>query len=172
MMRQIASFHLGDTLLGMDILLVKEINRQITISPVPGGPAHLLGLMNLRGRVVTVIDLNVCLGRAPARDVTASRLLILKTQEEIKGFVAAGQLPDIVVGEDIVGFVIDRMADVVAVEADDILPPPPHLVDIEKDLVQGVIERKNRLITLLDVPAVLEGVTMAATDVSNCGESA
>lgn len=161
MTRQIATFHLGDTLLGVDILLVKEINRHVNISPVPDAPPQLRGLMNLRGRVVTVMDLNVCLGRPPTGSIDDARLLILKTQEEIMGFVADGQLDDIDVGEDIVGFVIDRMDDVAAVEDGEILPPPPNATDIGEDLIRGVIKRDDRLIILLDVPAVLAGMMAA-----------
>jgi len=158
MTRQIATFHLGDTLLGIDILLVKEINRQVNISPIPDAPPQLLGLMNLRGRVVTVIDLNVCLGRPPTGNIDDARLLILKTREDIMDFVAGGHLADLAVGEDIVGFIIDRMDDVAAVEDDEILPPPPNVADIGEDLIRGVIKLENRLIVLLDVEAVLADV--------------
>lgn len=158
MIRQIAAFHLDAALLGIDILLVREINRHPHISPVPGAPPHLLGLMNLRGRVVTVIDLNVCLGRNASRREDTAPLLILKTQEEIGRYQTAGRLPEGEVGEDIVGFVIDRMADVVAVEEEKILPPPANIGDIEGALIRGVIREENRLIILLDVPAVLERV--------------
>ncbi len=175
MTRQIAVFHLGDTLLGIDILLVKEINRQInnqSVSPIPDAPPQLRGLMNLRGRVVTVIDLNVCLNRPPTADIGSARLLILKNQSEIMGFMAKGQLADSAVGDDIVGFVIDRMDDVAAVADDDILPPPPHLVDVKENLIQGVIKRDNRLIVLLDVPAALAAVMGAweAAESLNNGE--
>jgi purine-binding chemotaxis protein CheW len=162
MKRQIATFYLGETLLGIDILLVREINRHVHLSPIPDAPPQLLGLMNLRGRVVTVIDLNVCLNRPPADGIGATRLLILKTREEIMPFTAKGQLPDIDVGDDIVGFIIDRMDDVVAVEDNDILPPPPNVVGIRESLIQGVIKLENRLIILLDAPAVLADVTAAA----------
>ena len=63
MARQIATFVLGKTLLGLDILLVKEVYRSVSITPIPDAPEHIRGLMNLRGRVVTVMDLNTCLGR-------------------------------------------------------------------------------------------------------------
>lgn len=56
----------------------------MTVNPIPNAPNHLLGLMNLRGRVVTVIDLNVCLNRLPETNTGDRRLLILKTREEIK----------------------------------------------------------------------------------------
>lgn len=168
MTRQIAAFHLDGgqrpLVLGIDILLVKEVNRQIHsggISPIPNAPPQLRGLMNLRGRVVTVIDLNVCLNRTPTTDVDNSRLLILKTQEEIAVFIAKGILKNVTLGDDIVGFVIDRMDDVVPIKDADILPAPPNIVDIDLNLIQGVVKLENQLIVLPDVPAVLENVMNA-----------
>jgi len=156
MIRQIATFFLGDTLLGVDILLVKEIYRQMSVNPIPDVPEHLCGLMNLRGRVVTVINLSVCLNRPQPADLEKSRLLILKTQEDIRNCKAKGLLEDVWLGDDIVGFVIDKTDDVLTVESDDILPSPPNIADIESDLIEGLIKQKDRLVILLNVTAILE----------------
>lgn len=159
MTRQIATFVLGDTLLGVNILLVKEVYRHMSVSPIPDAPPHLSGLMNLRGRVVTVIDLNVCLSRPRTGSTEGGRLLILKTQEEITGYKNKGLLEDdVYLGEDIVGFLIDRMDDVLTVEYEDILPPPPNLVEIDEELVEGVIRHADRLVILLHITAVLDMV--------------
>lgn len=163
--RQIATFVLGHTRLGVDILLIKEVHRQMTISPIPDAPPHLRGLMNLRGRVVTVIDLDVCLGRPQSETIEDRRLLILKTQAEIQGFVREGRIgSDAALGEDIVGFLIDRMEDVISVSADRILPPPPNLPDIDGSLIRGVIKQDRRLVILIDVTAVLGDVLERAPD--------
>jgi len=164
MTRQIATFLLGSTLLGVDILLVKEIYRYKAISPIPDAPTHLRGLMNLRGRVVTVIDLSVCLNRPAATNIDDCRLLILKTQEEIRNYINKGLLEDASLGEDIVGFLIDQMDDVLTIENEAILPPPPNLVDIDEALVRGVIKQGEQLVILLDVTAVLGLVMNAAID--------
>ncbi|OQX26051.1 MAG: hypothetical protein BWK80_12445 [Desulfobacteraceae bacterium IS3] len=156
MTRQIATFFLGDTLLGVDILLVKEIYRHQSVNPIPDAPLHLCGLMNLRGRVVTVINLSVCLNRPGPADMEKSRLLILKTQEDIRACSCKELLEDVWLGDDIVGFLIDKMDDVLSVESEDILPPPPNIADIENDLIEGIIKRKDRLVILLNVTAILE----------------
>ncbi len=167
MTRQIATFMLGETLLGVDILLVKEIYRRMTVSPVPDAPAELRGLMNLRGRVVTVIDLNVCLNHAGgvAEITDETRLLIFKTQAEIEDYLEAGQLSEITLGEDIVGFLIDRMDDVLTATADEILPPPANVMEIDEALIDGVVKKGDQLVILLDVAAVLDEV-LSATDSS------
>jgi len=159
MTRQIATFLLGDTLLGVDILLIKEVYRHMTISPIPDAPPHLRGLMNLRGRVVTVIDLNICLNRSSISDINNGRLLIFKTQDEIINYKHKGELSENVnLGEDIFGFLIDKMDDVLTVEDNEIFPQPPNIADIEENLITGVIKQGERLVILLDVSAVLERV--------------
>lgn len=167
MARQIATFLLGETLFGVDILLVKEIYRHKAISPIPGAPPHLCGLMNLRGRIVTVIDLSVCLNRPATEHVEECRLLIFKTQQEIREYGHEEFLKDVYVGEDIVGFLIDRMDDVLTVENKDILPTPPNLGDVDEHLIKGVIRQGKQLVILLDLPAVLESVMGAASQESD-----
>lgn len=161
MSRQIATFMVGGTLLGLDILLVKEVHRHLTLTPVPGAPDHLSGLMNLRGRVVTVIDLGVCLDLQGDRN-GERKLLILKTDSEIVPYQIKGMLENAQLGEDIVGFLIDRMEEVLTVEDNEILPAPPNLKVLERKLIDGVVKLKNRLVILFDVTAVLENVAIAS----------
>ena len=162
--RQIATFALGETVLGVDILLVKEVYRHMVISRVPDTPDHIKGLMNLRGRVVTVIDLNVCLNRPPSEDIGDYRLLILKTREEISDCIIDDCLNLAGTGDDIVGFLIDRMDDVMMVRVDEIFPPPLNVVEVDLELIEGVIRRENGLVILLKIPAVLERVMDVITD--------
>ncbi len=73
-------------------------------------------------------------------------------------------------GEDIFGFLIDKMDDVLTVEDDAIFPPPPNIADIEENLIKGVIKHGERLVILLDVSAVLErviSVTNEAKEIKN-----
>lgn len=159
--RQIATFNLGDSRLGIDILLIKEVYRHMSITPVPDSPAHLKGLMNLRGRVVTVIDLNVCLNKPPSENVETSRLLVLKTDNEIDKYKISGALGNISLGGDIVGLLIDQMDDVITIESSDIFPAPSNLEQAEEALIEGVIKQGKQLITILDVNAILEKIIQA-----------
>jgi len=171
MNRQIATFLLGDTLLGVDILLIKEVYRHMIISPIPDAPRFLRGLMNLRGRVVTIIDLNLCLNRPEISEINDGRLLIFKTQDEIINYKRKGELLENVnLGEDIFGFLIDKMDDVLTVEDDAIFPPPPNIADIEENLIAGLVKQGDRLVILLNVSAVLErviSVTNEAKEIKN-----
>lgn len=153
MTKQIATFRLGETVLGIDILLVKEVYRHMVISQIPDTPPHIRGLMNLRGRVVTVIDLNVCLNRPPIDSIEDSRLLILKTREEITDSDLENAT-----GDDIIGFLIDRMDDVITISNDEVFPTPPNVVTIQEEFIQGVIKRDDQLVLLLNVSAILDHV--------------
>lgn len=165
MERQIATFILGDTVLGVDILLIKEVYRNIELTPIPDAPLTLRGLMNLRGRVVTVIDLNVCMNRPQVKSTDENRLLILKTDEEILQYQKHGVMEDIKLGDDIVGFLIDRMHDVINVKTEHIVPPPPNLESVEEELIEGVIKLGNNLVILLDVTTLLEKVMLTASEI-------
>jgi purine-binding chemotaxis protein CheW len=160
--RHIATFLVGETLLGLDILAVKEVYRHMNLTPIPGAPGHFCGLMNLRGKVVTVIDLSVCLDLTPSA-AEEKRLLILKTNSELARCRMTGKLENVNLGEDTIGFLINRMEEVLTIEDDEILPVPSNLDILEKNLICGVVKLKNRLVILLDVTAVLEGVAAAST---------
>ncbi|MFP4347776.1 MAG: chemotaxis protein CheW [Thermodesulfobacteriota bacterium] len=161
MSRQIAVFRLGNRTFGMDILLVKEVHRHIMVDPVPGAPPHLAGLMNLRGRVVTVIDPGVSLGLDRKGVEDSRQMLILKTAEEIQPFVRDGRLDRMEPGEDIVGLLIDGMEDVLTAAESEMLPRPPHLTGLDGDLIRGVIKRGEDLVMLLNIEMLLDRVMQA-----------
>ena len=125
------------------------------VTPVPGAPQQVRGLMNLRGKVVTVIDLAVCLGHTPRQTIDDCQLLILKTNEEIGGMQ---NMENCNLGFDLVGFVINRMGDVISIEEEEILPKPANLDVVEEALIAGVINRNEQLVIVLEVPAVLARV--------------
>lgn len=157
-MRQISTFTLGGTFLGLDILLVKEVYRGGVVTPVPDAPKQIRGLMNLRGKVVTVLDLNICLQRKKKKNDHENYLLILKTEREIKNYLKSGLLANIELAEDIAGFLINQMDDVIEVDQEEIMPPPPNFAKIEKDLVEGIIKKDEKLIILLDISRILNRV--------------
>jgi purine-binding chemotaxis protein CheW len=162
MSRQIATFRMGDTRMGVDILLVKEVYRRMHVHPVPGAPPQLLGLMNLRGRVVSVVDLAACFQRSGVSS-DQGQLLIFKTGAELAGFARKGRLTERMarLGEDIVGLLIDEMDDVMTVSRDAVLPPPPNLGGLDDHLIEGVIRNEGELVVLIDAPAVLDRVVRA-----------
>lgn len=163
MSRQIATFRMGETRMGVDILLVKEVYRGMRMSPVPGAPPQLAGLMNLRGRVVSVVDLAACFRRAGVSP-EEGHLLIFKTAPDLAPFVRAGRLEAsrARLGDDIAGLLIDGMDEVMTVLSGGVLPPPSNLGDLDRSLIEGVVKTEDDLVLLIDVSALLDRVTRAA----------
>ena len=87
-MIQLATFQVGDLLMGIPIECVQEINRNLETTSIPHAPAHIRGVINLRGEVATVIDLRRVLGLPPTEISSSSRNLIVRTIDESIGLSA------------------------------------------------------------------------------------
>ena len=136
---QFTCFYLGDTLYGYDIDLVQEVNDQLNLTKVPLSPDYVLGIMNLRGQIITVIDQQKKIGLNPSRITPKSKILIMKS------------------GSEFIGLLADRIAEVVSCNQKDIAKPPSNINGIQGKLFKGVVHtKKNELLALLDIDAVLE----------------
>ncbi len=82
---QIVTFEVGKTLLALDIATVQEINRSLRVTKVPHAPREVLGVTNLRGEVITILDLHVVLGIKTTEKTSASRNLIVNFDGELFG---------------------------------------------------------------------------------------
>lgn len=134
---QFATFYVGDMILGVDIRLVQEINRQTDITPVPSAPDHVRGVINLRGDVATVIDLRTVLGLPKADPTDENRNLIVHSQ-----------------GESI-GLWVDRISDILTVHADEISPSPANVSGVDSKFILGIHTMEHQLVVLLDIEQVL-----------------
>ncbi len=154
-MSQFATFRLGDRLFGLDIMLIREINRILDITPVPHARDHIRGLINLRGQIVTILDLAVRLG-LPSRDVgEESHNIILKTTGELAALHAAGTSKAFATSNDLVGFLVDAIGDVVEADDSAIEPPSANVSEAESQFLAGVIKTDAGLLVLLDIKEVL-----------------
>ena len=152
--RQFVTFYLGDDLFGLDILLVREINRNLDITVADRSPQFVRGLINLRGQIVTVIDLGVKLGIGERSFSHDSSCIVLKTRTELE---RAGADDKLIQGAavDLVGLLVDRIGDVVQVESTAIDPPPAHTGGVKKLFLEGVIKLQNQLLITLNIAQVL-----------------
>lgn len=153
---QFVSFYLEDRLFGLDIRVVKEIYPQVKLTPVPRTPSQLRGLVNIRGQVVLVMDIAVIFGRECRPISDESHIIILKTAAELAN--VPGLDPSVVqeaYGERPIGFVIDRVGDVVNVSQSEVEPPPPHLAECNARFVKAVLDQGDRLQLILKVDEVL-----------------
>jgi len=135
----IATFQLGgdDGLFGIDATLVQEVVMVGELRPVRHAPAYVAGIRNLRGRIITVIDLCVRLELGSVEIGPESRILIADWRGEP------------------VGLLVDQVGDAIAVTADDLESAPPNLNGIQMQKLLGVFRRGDRLAALLDLAAVL-----------------
>lgn len=134
---QLSCFYVGNALSGIDINQVQEINKELEMTRVPLSPEYVLGIMNLRGKIVTIIDLGKKLGLNQGKRSDKSRIIILNWNDEY------------------VGFFVDRIADVVMANTKDIASPPSNIKGLRGKYFQGVYHYKKELVAILDTDAVL-----------------
>lgn len=149
---QFTTFNVNDNLYGIDILRVREVLKHVSCSPVPCAHPAIVGLMNLRGQVVTVLDLGSRLDKEAHGERTTC--VILKTDEELDRQGLLVQVGDRV-GSDAVGLLVDDMGEVITVEEDDLDEPPAQMSEAEKSLVKNVVMLDKGLMTQLSIDRVL-----------------
>ncbi|MFC1586529.1 chemotaxis protein CheW [Fibrobacterota bacterium] len=150
---QFVSFYLRDQIYGLDINLIREINPNSNITRVPRAGKEVRGLVNIRGQIVMVIDLNIIFGREALPVEEESQLLILKTTQEvrqIRGFSAGFSLD--LLGDNPIALLIDKIGDVIEVKSSVIEPPPPHM-QAYKD---GIVRIKKEMLIILNLGEILK----------------
>jgi purine-binding chemotaxis protein CheW len=134
---QLVVFQLGVELYGVEIACVHEIVRMQSITRVPRAPAFVEGVINLRGRVIPVIDLRLRFNLPAAAHTRASRIVVVE------------------IGDQVVGLVVDGVSEVLRVNTALIEPPSPVVAGIDSEYLQGIARLPERLVILLDLDRVL-----------------
>ena len=134
----LATFYVRESAYGIDLLKIQEINKLLVLTPVPGAPSYVRGILNLRGRIVTVIDLGYKLGLPETRVNRKGRNIIVRSS-----------------GEHI-GLLVEQISEVVRVNVGEIEPPPANMNGIQGDFFHGFIKTDDLLIGILDIERVLE----------------
>ena len=135
---ELASFFVGEALCGMDILKVQEINKLIEMTRVPQAPDYVLGILNLRGEIITIVDLGKKLSLKSTELNHKTRNIIVNSN-----------------GEHI-GLMVEQISDVIQVEWEKVEPPPANIGEVQGKYFTGVFKTEDRLIGILDVEKVLE----------------
>lgn len=128
---------LADELHGLDVLSVREILGLTAITPVPGAPDCLRGVINLRGRVIPVVDLRARFG-LPRVAATAETCIVIVT-----------------VRDELIGLIVDRVCDVTRIPQADIDPAPPLGPQVAPAFVTGLARSGGRVVILLDAERLL-----------------
>ena len=137
--QQLIGFVIGEELFGVDILTVQEIIRDTTITAIPDAPDFLEGVINLRGRIVPVIDLRKRLKLVAPDQLNPDPWIVILT---VEGRVT--------------GFLVDRVTKVLNVPKESIKPPPDMVVaGLKSQYIQGVCKMDQRLLILLNFSRIL-----------------
>lgn len=141
---QLVSFNIGSEEFGVDILKVQEINRMVEITKVPQAPSYVEGVINLRGKVIPIIDLRKRFN------------LELKEQDKNTRIVVVD-----IVGS-IMGMIVDSVSEVLRLPANTVEPPPDLVTGINSEYINGVAKLEDRLLIFLDLSKVVDMEALSA----------
>lgn len=143
---QLVTFKVGSEEYAISILTVQEINRMMQITPVPQSPAFIEGVINLRGKIIPVMDLRKRFGRDAAEDREDSRIIVVE------------------VASRVIGFTVDQVNEVLRISSGIIEPPPPMVCGADSGYVKGVGKLEDRLLILLDLDRLLNAEELRKVD--------
>lgn len=148
----IATFEVAGGLYGVPVRAVREINSQIDMTPVPLSLPFVRGIVNLRGQLVTVVDLGERIELGVREITEETRLVVFKNNEELAGLEALG----LETSDDTIGVLVDAISDVVMPERNDLEGPPANLAAFTAPLVAGVCKTGDHTVTVLDAKLLLD----------------
>lgn len=135
---QLATFFLGEELFGVDTLRVQEILTYQEITSVPLAPDYVRGLINLRGQIVTVIDLRCRLGFEKLEQERSSMNLIVNSDEGLMSLL------------------VDNIGNVLDIPANRLLPPPGTIRGVAVHYIQEVCQLEDDLLIVLNLQNILQ----------------
>ena len=135
---QLVSFNIGQEEFGLGIQSIQEINRMVEITRVPNSPEFVSGVINLRGKVIPIINLRKRFGFPPKENDRNTRIMVV----ELGGMV--------------VGFIVDSVSEVLRIPKNITEPPPSIVAGIGSEYITAVAKLENRLLILLDLERVLK----------------
>lgn len=134
---QLVSFKIGNEEFGVDILNVQEINKMTTITKVPNAPEFVEGVINLRGRVIPVIDLRSRLHLAKKEHDKDTRIIVVE------------------IDQSTVGFIVDAVSEVLRIPVNITEAPPSIVAGIDSEFIKSVGKLEDRLLILIDLNKIL-----------------
>ncbi|MDR1545588.1 MAG: chemotaxis protein CheW [Deltaproteobacteria bacterium] len=134
-------FELAEEYYGLDILKIMEIIGMMEITAVPQTPQFLKGLINLRGKVIPVIDLRLKFG-LPEQTYTERTSIIVIEFRTVNGTTQ-------------MGIVVDRVSEVTTISEGDIDPPPDFGARLKNEYIKGMAKSRNNVLIILDIDLIL-----------------
>ena len=134
---QLVSFKIGQEEFGVDILNVHEINKMVAITKVPNAPHFVEGVINLRGRVIPIIDLRTRLKLEKKEHDKDTRIIVVEINKKT------------------VGFIVDAVKEVLRIPVTITEAPPEIVAGIDSEFIKAVGKLEDRLLILMDLEKVL-----------------
>jgi purine-binding chemotaxis protein CheW len=135
---ELTSFLVGDLLCGIENSRIREISNIRILTPVHRAPPEVSGVVNLRGQIMTVIDMGVRFGREKVDVTRQTRILVVND------------------GQEDVGLMVDAVEDVVSASIEELEAPPSNVAGVSGHLFQSILKIKGDLISILDLDRLLK----------------
>jgi purine-binding chemotaxis protein CheW len=134
--RELIAFRIGDQEFTVNIMAVREIRGWTPATPMPHTPAYMMGVINLRGAVLPIVDLSARLGMKPAEPSARHVIIVAQIRDKI------------------VGLLVDAVSDILTITDDAIQPTPEVASDLERSFARGIIAIESRMICLVELEAI------------------
>ena len=135
--QDIIAFRVNTIFCGLDITYVQEINKHINITKVYGSPKYISGIVNLRGQIVTIIDMRTKFGMMDVGIRDDMRIIVVKS------------------GSEQIGLLVDSVEDVFEANLEQIEPAPSNVKGISGTFFEGVLKREKELLMILDTAKIV-----------------
>lgn len=148
----LVTFRVGSEMFGVPISAVQEIVRVPAIARIPQSPSFVEGVINLRGRIITVIDMRKRLNQKKSESGTTeererkSRILVIETDRKL------------------VGVIVDEVTEVLKLAVDRIEPAPPMVAGLDNQYIKGVGKLDDSLLILIEIEKILSAEQLSALD--------
>lgn len=142
--RELIAFRLGEQEFCLDVMNVREIRGWTPATQLPHAPSYMLGVINLRGMVLPIIDLSARMGFPPAEPSTRHAIMVVE------------------IGKQVIGFLVDAVSEIFSGKDDEVQPTPEVASEMTRTLIQGVIAAEGRMISVLSLDMITTTTELAA----------
>jgi purine-binding chemotaxis protein CheW len=134
--RELIAFRIGDQEFCVNIMSVREIRGWTQATPMPHAPPYVMGVINLRGAVLPIIDMSARLGLKPAEPTARHVIIVAQMKSKV------------------VGLLVEAVSDILTITDDNIQPVPEVSSDLEKQYARGILAIDTRMICLIELDAL------------------
>ena len=142
--RELIAFRIGDQEFCVNIMSVREIRGWTPATPMPHAPPYVLGVINLRGAVLPIIDMSLRLGMKPAEPTVRHVIIVAQ------------------VGQKAVGLLVDAVSDILTVTDDNVQPTPDIANEMTKNYARGILAIEGRMICMIELEALFPHIESEA----------